>query len=157
MSTAKLWLDLISTSFPIRQLPSSRIEGDYNEPRRTATASNNGSGRGSYDKLGFGSSSNIVILQILPMMASWDFGKKIARKTRENKQQLGTEIKTVKQFRWIRNWSDIGGFRKPIWRSMILEFVLTSQDLCYDVNRMSKACNVHAMQITLSKTLRKYV
>ena len=59
MSTAKLWLDLISTSFPICQLPSSRIEGDYNEPRRTATASNNGSGRGSYDKLGFGSSSNI--------------------------------------------------------------------------------------------------
>jgi len=25
--------------------------------------------------------------------------KKIARKTRENKQQLGAEIKTVKQFR----------------------------------------------------------
>jgi hypothetical protein len=70
MSTAKLWLDLISTSFPICQLLSSRIEGDYNEPRRTATASNNGSGWGSYDKLGFGSSSNIVILQILPMMAS---------------------------------------------------------------------------------------
>ena len=88
MSTAKLWLDLISTSFPICQLLSSRIEGDYNEPRRTATASNNGSGWGSYDKLGFGSSSNIVILQNLAHDGVLrDFEKKIARKTRENKQR----------------------------------------------------------------------